>query len=88
MITTQPDASYFGLILGSSKMYDAEAIYFVGDGAQSYAANYWSVGRMVPILSEEQTLFTSITSQTSPIKMQTVRKLNTEKVSQFVLPLD
>ena len=37
IVTTQPDQSWFGILLGSSSMTGSEAIYFVGDGASSSA---------------------------------------------------
>ena len=37
IVTTQPDNSWFGILLGSSSMSNTEAIYFVGDGASSSA---------------------------------------------------
>ncbi len=77
--TTQPDNSWFGILLGSSSMTDTEAIYFVADAGSSYAKNGWSSGEVAPDVSTPtQTVTTTITSQTSTISMTTRRKLNTE----------
>ena len=35
--TTQPDLSWFGVLLGSSSMTNTEAIVFFGNGASSIA---------------------------------------------------
>ena len=37
METTQPDQSWFGILLGSSSMTNTEAIVFFGDGVSSTA---------------------------------------------------
>ena len=42
--TTQPDQTWFGLLLGASVMTNTEAIVFFGDGASSTAKNYYSTG--------------------------------------------
>ena len=81
IVTTQPDKSWFGILLGSSSMTNTEAIYFVADGASSSAANYWSTGTGVPTLSDDQTLSDSVTSVTPVIKMTTTRKLDPVKTN-------
>ena len=49
--TTQPDNSWFGILLGSSDMKDTEVIYFVADGASSYVDNGWSTGNQAPVMT-------------------------------------
>ncbi len=49
--TTQPDQSWFGILLGASTMTNTEAIVFSADGASSSAKNYYSTGYSAPTLS-------------------------------------
>ena len=42
--TTQPDQSWFGILLGASTMTNTEAIVFSAEGASSSAKNYYSTG--------------------------------------------
>ena len=49
--TTQPDQSWFGILLGASSMINTEAIVFSADGVSSSAKNYYSTGYSAPTLS-------------------------------------
>ena len=51
IVTTQPDNSWFGILLGGSSMTNTEALYFVADGGSSYAKNAYSTGSIAPTLA-------------------------------------
>ena len=89
ILTTQPDNSWLGILLGSSSMTDTEVIYFVADADQSYVKNGWSSGEVAPdVTTPTQTVTRTITSFTSTVSMTTRRKINTGESGKFVFPLD
>ena len=94
MVTTQPDNTWFGILLGSSEMggnnnAGTEAIYFIANGDQSTAKNAWSSSYQAPAINnDQQTVSSTITSQTSTITLTTRRPINTNLGQQFVFPLD
>ena len=86
--TTQPDQTWFGVLLGASTMTNTEAIVFFGDGASSTAKNYYSSGYQSPTLAAQQTLVSTVDSATDTIQMTTRRPINPNIANQFSIPLD
>ena len=88
METTQPDQSWFAILLGSSSMTNTEAIVFFGDGASSSAKNYHSTGHVKPTLASTQSVTSTVTTSSQTITMTTRRALDPAVAQQFSIPLD
>jgi len=87
-ITTQPDNTWLGILLGSKSMVNTEAIVFFASGGTSTAKNYYSTGEKEPGIATPQSVTTTIDSQTGKVKMTTRRPLDPGHTRQFVIPLD
>ncbi len=88
IVSTQPDQTWFGIMLGGNTMTNTESIVFIGNGASSSTSNGWSTGHAMPTAAATQSLTTTVTTATAPIKMTTRRRLNPNHTNQFVIPLD
>ena len=88
IVTTQPDNTWFGILLGGQTMTNTEALYFVADGANSYTKNAYATGHQAPTVASTQSLTTTITSQTSTVTLTTRRLINPAISNQYAIPLD
>ncbi len=46
--STQPDHTWYGLLLGSSEMTNSDAVAFIANGTSSRAGDYYSTSRSLP----------------------------------------
>jgi hypothetical protein len=88
-VTSQPDKSYFGILLGSHDMINADAIVFFAEGQTSKAQDYYSTTfGQVSLDATQNVTSRIITVSSGTVILETRRKLKTTDAKDFVIPLD
>ena len=87
--STQPDGTWFGILLGSTGMFQTDAMVFKADGDASQAQDYYSNGYFPPSYDSEQNIKSQILrNEDGRVTIEARRPLQTSDDRDYVITLD